>query len=122
MGNMNGQYNIGDVVLHNWTLIRLLGEGSYGKVFEAQRKDFAGEYHSAIKIITVPQTKSEINEVLSEGLTEESVSEYFRSVAEEISREFALMAKLKGHANVVSYEDHEVIEHTDGIGWDIYRG
>ena len=26
---MNGQYNVGDVVLQNWTLTRLLGQGSY---------------------------------------------------------------------------------------------
>ncbi len=116
---MNGQYRIGDVVLNNWTLVKLLGEGSYGKVYEARRKDFAGEYRSAIKIITVPHSKAEINEALSEGMTEESVSRYFRNVVEEISREFALMAQLKAHVNIVTYEDHEVIEHPDGIGWDI---
>ena len=29
------------------------------------------------------------------------------------------MSKLKGNSNVVSYENHQVIEHKDGIGWDI---
>ena len=33
--------------------------------------------------------------------------------------EFILMAKLKGNSNVVSYEDHILKEHEDGIGWDI---
>ena len=91
---MNGEYKIGDVVLQNWTLVRLIGAGSYGKVFEARRKDFGGEYSAAIKIIVIPQTKSELNEALSEGMTEESVSDYFRSFVEEIAREFALMSKL----------------------------
>ena len=43
---MNGQYrlyNIGDVVLHNWILTELLGEGSYGEVYKAVRKDITGE-------------------------------------------------------------------------------
>lgn len=29
------------------------------------------------------------------------------------------MSKLKGNSNVVSYEDHKVIEHKGEIGWDI---
>ena len=116
---MNGQYNVGDVVLHNWTLTRLIGAGSYGKVYEAKRSDFGGEYSAAVKIIVIPQTKEEINEALSEGMTEESISEYFRTFAEEISKEFGLMSKLKGDSNIVSYEDHEVSAHDDGIGWDI---
>ena len=29
------------------------------------------------------------------------------------------MNTLKGSGNIVSYEDHAVIEHEDGIGWDI---
>ena len=33
--------------------------------------------------------------------------------------EFSIMFKLKGTANVVSCEDLRVLEHPDGIGWDI---
>ena len=29
------------------------------------------------------------------------------------------MSKLKGHSNIVSYEDHKIVPHKDGIGWDI---
>ena len=29
------------------------------------------------------------------------------------------MSKLKGNSNVVSYENHQVIPHKGGIGWDI---
>ena len=38
--SVNGQYKPGDVVLGNWTLMRLIGEGSYGCVFEAKREDY----------------------------------------------------------------------------------
>jgi len=38
---------------------------------------------------------------------------------EEVVREFALMSRLEGTANVVSYKDHTVIQHTGNIGWDI---
>ena len=116
---MNGQYKIGDVVLHNWTLTELLGEGSYGKVYKAAKRDISGEYLAAIKILTVPKTEEEKRSAFSEGMTESSASDYFRSVADEMSREFKLMEKLKGESVIVSYEDHEVVQHSDGIGWDI---
>ena len=31
---------MGSVVLDGWKIIRLLGEGSYGKVFEIERSEF----------------------------------------------------------------------------------
>ena len=37
---MNGKNDAGDVVLGKWTLVQLIGEGSYGKVSEAHREDF----------------------------------------------------------------------------------
>ena len=116
---MNERYKIGDKVLGSWTLVRLIGEGSFGKVFEARREDFGVSYSAAIKIITIPQSKSEIANARSEGMDDASVTAYFRSFVEDIVQEFALMSRLKGTANVVSYEDHAVISHDDGIGWDI---
>ena len=116
---MNGHYSPGDVVLGNWTLVKLLGQGSFGKVFEAEREDFGTVYKSAIKIITVPYSDSEIVSARAEGLTETEIEKYFGSVVREVVGEFELMSRLKGTANVVSYEDHSVIRHTEGIGWDV---
>ena len=115
---MNGQYNLGDTVLGNWTLKRLIGEGSFGKVYEAEREDFGRVYKSAIKIITIPKSQ---NEIKSErvGMSNDDVTAYFHGIVEDIVHEFELMSQLKGTANIVSYEDHVVLRHEDGIGWDI---
>jgi len=116
---MSVHYNSGDVVLNNWKLVRLIGEGSFGRVFEAEREDFGTIYKAAIKIITVPQNQSEIRSVRADGMDDDSAKTYFRGLVEELVQEFALMSRLKGTANIVSYEDHTVIEHSEGIGWDI---
>ena len=113
---MNGQYTIGEKVLGNWTLTRLLGEGSYGKVYEAQREDFGVTYKAAIKIITIPQSQSEVVSARSEGMSAEEITGYFRNVVEQIVKEFALMSRLKGTANIVSYEDHAVLPHEGEVG------
>ena len=116
---MQNHYQPGDIVLNNWTLVRQLGQGSYGTVFEARREDFGTTYTAAIKIISIPQNQGEIDNARAEGMDDESMTAYFREFVEEIVGEFALMARLKGTANVVSYEDHTVIPHENSIGWDI---
>ena len=77
---MDGHYAPGDVVLGNWTLVKLLGQGSFGKVFEAKREDFGTVYKAAIKIISVPYSDSEIASARAEGMDEASLRTYFRSV------------------------------------------
>ena len=93
---MNGNYRVGDTVLGEWKLTKLLGQGSYGKVFEGEREDFGVIYKAAIKIITIPQNESEIQSTRAEGLDDASITAYFRSMVEEMVKEFALMSKLKG--------------------------
>lgn len=103
----------------SWKIGELLGEGSFGEVYKLYREDFGEVYESALKIITVPRTKGEIKSALSDGMDEESVTTYFYSMVEDIVQEIALMSKIKGYTNIVNYEDHMVIPHADGIGWDI---
>ena len=106
-------------IFGSWHIARLIGEGSFGKVFEIRREDFGQTYRAALKAITIPESASEVRSMLSEGMDKASVRASFQSTVEELVKEFALMSKLKGNSNVVSYENHQVIEHRDGIGWDI---
>lgn len=112
-------YEIGSIVFDKWKICRELGQGSYGTVYEIQREDFGGVYKAALKVITVPQSRTELQSVLDEGMTPPQAKQYFYSVVEDIGRECAIMSRLKGTGNIVSYEDHAVLRHPDGIGWDI---
>ena len=67
----------------------------------------------------MPQSRTELQSVLDEGMTPPQAKQYFYSVVEDIGRECAIMSRLKGTGNIVSYEDHAVLRHPDGIGWDI---
>ena len=103
----------------SWHIKRFIGAGSYGKVFEIERRDFDMAFTGALKAITIPADKSEYEQVLEAGMDREGASTYFRDYVQELNREIALMSRLKGHSNIVSYEDHQIIPHEDGIGWDI---
>ena len=112
-------YRPGAQVLGDWNIVSCLGAGSYGKVFEIERSEFGQTYRAALKVITVPQSSAEVRSVISEGMSVSQAEAYFHGIVEELMHEFSIMFKLKGTANVVSCEDLRVLEHPDGIGWDI---
>lgn len=113
------KYEVGNQVFEGWKIVKELGQGASGKVFELQKDDFHIVTKSALKIIQVPSSKSAIDSVMSEGMDEQSVTSYFKSFVDEIVREIAIMSELKSHPNIVRYEDHQVICHQEDVGWDI---
>ena len=102
-----------------WKIVREIGSGSFGKVFEIEREDFGYTYKAALKAITIPQDPTEAERLMDDSMDEQNVTKYYRGFVQELVDEFQLMSRLKGETNIVSYEDHKVIPHEDGIGWDI---
>ena len=103
----------------SWYIKKKLGEGNFGAVFEIEREDFGTKYHAALKVISIPKNKAELESIMNDTLDEAATEQYIKQVVEKIIKEFELMAKLKGNSNIVSYEDHKVIKHEDDAGWDI---
>ena len=97
-GRAKGSYNPGDVVLGNWKLNHLIGEGVFGKVYEARREDLGRFSAAAVKIVSVPQ--SHVEEMIDE------------------IDEFAMVANLKGK-NIVGYDDREVVGDKNGASVDV---
>lgn len=104
----------------DWNVDGFIGEGEFGKVYKISRQDFGHIYYAALKVIEVPKSQSEVDDVRNDGMSEQNVTQYFQSVVEDIVEEFVLMSKLKGNSNIVSYEDHSVEKRKDGFGWNIY--
>ena len=103
-----------------WKIVRLIGTGSYGKVYEVAKEDaFSNVEHSALKVISVPATSAELDSYRNQNYDNESITAILRSEVESITSEFELMSCLKGQSNIVSYEDHEIVQHKNDMGWDI---
>ncbi len=102
-----------------WKIKNKLGEGNFGAVYEIEREDFGTTYRAALKTITIPKNQAELDSILDDGMDATSAESYLQQFVEKIVSEFVLMSKLKGNSHIVSYEDHQVIKHKDGIGWDI---
>lgn len=102
-----------------WYIADKIGEGSFGQVYIIERRELGVTYRAALKAITIPQNPSEKESMAMDGMSKKDITRYYRGIVQDIANEFTLMAKLKGTSNIVSYEDHTLIEHEDGIGWDI---
>ena len=103
----------------SWYVDEQLGEGSFGKVYKVHKEEFGKTYDAAVKIISIPQNESDILQAKSEGLNDESAKSYFQAFVTDIIQEVDLMSALRGNSNIVSLEDHKVIEKQGEIGWDI---
>ena len=102
-----------------WKIIEKIGEGSFGKVYKAQRTERGKSFYSAIKIINIPGSQSELNSVRSETGDDQAARQYFQNLVEECIQEISTMEYFRGNSYIVSLEDFKVMEYLDAIGWEI---
>lgn len=115
----NNHYKKYEPVFGSWKIGKALGAGSFGKVFEIEHEEFGKKYKAALKIISIPQSQSEVKSLMSEGLSREEAIVYYELLVKSIISECDLMSELKGNSFIVSYEDHKCYKHEDEIGFDI---
>ena len=102
-----------------WRVVKELGRGSYGIVYEAERVNAASAVHSAIKVIEIPASESELETLRSEGITGSEARTYFQEVVDQFADEIYAMEAFKGNDNIVSIEDFKVVEWKDRTAWTI---
>ena len=104
-----------------WRIRQPIGSGSYGKVFEIERTDplDGTVYTGALKVISIPGSDEQATDTLNSGMDAASASAYYLSCVKNLSNEIRMMAALKGHTNIVNYEDHQIYRQPNNIGWDI---
>ena len=102
-----------------WYIKKKLGTGSFGEVYLIEYSEFDQLYQSALKVISIPQSRDEIRSMMADGTDRQSIAKYYDDVLESFAAENALMFEVRGNSHIVSYEDHKIIPHEDGIGYDI---
>lgn len=76
-----------------WETVRLIGRGSFGAVYEIQRRIFDDVEKAAQKVITIPQNASDLDEMYSDGYDAESITATFQAHLKSIVSEYSLMCK-----------------------------
>lgn len=108
-----------DSIWPGWEITRKLGQGSYGGVYEIQRVLPGGRTErSAVKEISVPHNQEEVEVLLIQSVSEQSIYDHFRRKLEKLVQEYSMMRELGECANIVGCQDLRYIPN--GYGWDIY--
>lgn len=92
-----------------WRIVRLLGAGAFGEVYEIQRDEYGRVSRCALKILRRENsgpTSGDIYTNISRGNTAE---EFISTVLKEID----IMEKLKGAPNIVVIDDYQVARNSD---------
>lgn len=104
----------------DWRIVRYLGGGAYGKVYEIERNISGIREKAALKIISRPKDSSEMESYYDNGYDQASIAASYESEIQNYVKEYKLMRELQGQSNIVSCDDFTVIPHKNGIGGDVF--
>ncbi len=103
-----------------WKVVKEIGRGSYGVVYKCVKEEKNRKKYAAIKVISVPRDEFEMDDVVSERMTQEQSKAYYKDIADDLLKEIEILKSLKGTKNIVEIYDAKVVEKEDGIGWNIF--
>ncbi len=103
-----------------WHTVEPIGRGAFGEVFKVKRTELGETFYSAVKVIRIPGDRQEIQELMGDGYTSNSIRYYYGSIAKNLMNEIKVLEQLKSAGNVVNIEEFEIQERQEEIGWDIY--
>ena len=99
-----------------WKAIEKIGEGSFGVVYKAVKKQYGIESYSAIKQIMIPHEEREYSRMKSEGFTESDIDKSYDDLVGKWIEEIEFLNQFKDNQNIVSIEDFEVLKRKDKNG------
>ena len=102
-----------------WTIVQELGSGSFGTVYKISRSEMGMKLYSALKIVSIPQDRSEPDSLIQEGMSDATIEQYYENMIHVYLREIAVLEKLKGTSHIVSIEDFHVVREPGVFRWHI---
>lgn len=91
-----------------WTAKRIIGEGSYGAVYEAESEMFGNKSSCAVKLISFKNAEMLQGVKNEETLSEEELKKLKIEEAKKSVREAVLMEKLQGRDHIVTIYDYDI--------------
>lgn len=104
----------------DWKIVKYLGGGAYGKVYQIERNISGIQEKAALKIISRPKDASEIEACYDNGYDKASIVASYENEIQNYVQEYKLMKELQGQSNIVSCDDFTVVPHKNGIGGDVF--
>ncbi|MGN1141078.1 MAG: nucleotide exchange factor GrpE [Oliverpabstia sp.] len=103
-----------------WYIVRRLGGGGFGNVYEIERDLYGEKERAAMKVIKIPKEISDLDDDYNNGMTNEEVYEKYAYIQRYMVEEYRQMLEFKGHSNIVNCHDFSVIQNPHQPGCTIY--
>lgn len=105
----------------SWHVVRRIGTGSTCSVYEIEREDDPGaSLRAALKAIAIPAGgEEEVKALRFSGMSDEDIRSYYMDVVVRVVEKIDFMVDRKGTGHLVRYEEYEVRELENEIGWII---
>lgn len=103
-----------------WMLEGKIGAGTFGSVYSIYHMQNGVKLTAAMKVITIPQSPSDLDELRGQGFSEQDIRTFYEKQVDAFVNEIRILQRFRGNDHVVCYEDHTVVCHEDKIQWDIF--
>ena len=104
----------------DWKIVKYLGGGTYGRVYEIERTFSGIREKAALKIVSRPKNEWEIESYYGEGYTKADIIALYESEIQNYVQEYRLMKEQQEQSNIVTCDDIVVVPHENGVGGDIF--
>lgn len=92
-----------------WKIVRLLGTGSFGEVYEIHKEEYGRVFKCALKVIRKENPAPTPGDLYTNISCGNNSEEFIETVLREID----IMEKLKGASNIVVIDDYTVVRNSD---------
>ena len=80
------RYQEGDIVFKDWKIVRWIGGGASGAVYEVQKDGLGVPLKAALKVMRVPQDPAITDALYGDGMDEFSVTHYLQGIVEDLTK------------------------------------
>ena len=102
---------VGDELMGGHRVVRRIGSGGFGTVWETTRDVAGAALRSAVKVIAIPVGEQDLFEMRQMGMQPSQINMEIENSVEEAGREIQMMVRLKEHPSVVTCEDFQVMRY-----------
>ena len=104
-----------------WKIVREIGHGSFGTVYEIERHKYSTTEKAAMKVISIPKDENDYEMMLlASGYDEDAVEQSIRLQLKRVEREYTLMNKMRDSTNIVRCEAFASMTNERGRGYKVF--